>query len=188
MEAVRGAEHEIPKEGAETMDAAQDVNLVFTRNPLGSMDYTPVTFSASHRDTTDAHRLALAVVYESGLQHFADAPEAYDRRPPAARLLREVPTAWDDSRLLAGAPDREAVVARRAGAVWWVGAISATGAHRRAVGLRFLAPGRRYDLRLVRDDGGGGLAVEERTVTRADTLAVAVERHGGFAAKLSPRP
>jgi alpha-glucosidase len=186
MEAVRGAEYETSVGGHEAIDPRHDVDLVFTRNVIGSMDYTPVTFSAANRDTTDAHRLALAVAFESGLQHFADSPEAYAQHPQAARILDEVPAAWDDTRLLAGAPDREAIVARRAGAAWWIGSISATGAHRQEVSLGFLSPGRTYSLHLVRDDGHGGLAVEDRTVTSADRLSVAVERHGGFVAELTP--
>ena len=94
--------------------------------------------------------------------------------------------AWDDSRLLAGEPDREAIMARRAADAWWVGSISALDAHEQSVPLDFLAPGRTYTLHLVRDDGHGGLAVEDRTVTSADRLSVAVARHGGFVAELTP--
>ena len=186
MEAVRGAEYETSVGGHEAIDPRHDVDLVFTRNVIGSMDYTPVTFSAPNRDTTDAHRLALAVAYESGLVHFADSPESYAAHPQAAQILDDVPTAWDDTRLLAGAPDREAIVARRAGQAWWIGSISATDAHEQRVSLDFLSPGRTYRLHLVRDDGHGGLAVEDRTVTSADRLAVAVDRHGGFVAELTP--
>jgi alpha-glucosidase len=186
MEAVQGAERETPGQGTQAMDAAQDVNLVFTRNALGSMDYTPVTFSARNRGSTDAHRLALAVVYESGLQHFADTPESYADHPAATQILTDVPTAWDDTRLLAGAPDREAIVARRSGAEWWIGSISAGDPHQQTVSLGFLAPGRTYRLHLVRDDGHGGLAVEDRTVTSRDRLSVAVDRNGGYAAELTP--
>jgi hypothetical protein len=186
LEAVEGAERETPGQGAKAMSPAQDVDLVFTRNVLGSMDYTPVTFSARNRDSTLAHRLALAVVYESGLQHFADTPESYAQHPEAAQTLTDVPTAWDDIRLLAGAPDRDAIVARRAGATWWIGAISATDAATRTVPLDFLPAGRGYRLHLVRDNGSGGLAVEDRTVTSADRLTVALDRHGGYVAELTP--
>ncbi|HET8952599.1 MAG TPA: glycoside hydrolase family 97 catalytic domain-containing protein [Solirubrobacteraceae bacterium] len=188
MEAVEGTEREIPGQGSETMDPRQDVNYVFTRNVIGSMDYTPVTFSARNRDSTDAHRLALAVVYESGLQHFADSPESYERHPLATAVLRDVPAAWDETRLLAGAPDREAVLARRSGQDWWVGSISALDAHVQTASLGFLAADRTYRLHLVRDDGRGGLAVEDRTVTSRDSLSVAVERNGGFTAELTPEP
>jgi alpha-glucosidase len=188
MEAVEGTERETPDQGTKAMDPRHDVNLVFTRNVVGSMDYTPVTFSARNRQTTDAHRLALVVAYESGLQHLADSPESYALHPQAAQVLRDVPTAWDETRLLAGAPDREAIVARRAGDAWWIGSISASDAHRQTVALSFLSPGRAYRLHLVRDDGHGGLAVEDRVVTRSDQLDVAAERNGGFTAELTAQP
>jgi alpha-glucosidase len=90
-------------------------------------------------------------------------------------------------RLLGGAPDRDVTLARRAGADWWLGALSATGAHTVSVPLRFLPAGRAYDLHLVRDAGDGTMANEDRTVTRDDTLQVAEEPDGGFAAELTPR-
>jgi hypothetical protein len=187
MEAVEGAERETPGQGSKAMDPRHDVNLAFTRNTIGSMDYTPVTFSARNRATTDGDRLALAVVYESGLQHLADTPESYAQHPQAATLLRDLPTGWDDVRLLSGAPDREVTLARRAGDRWWIGSLSALEAHRQTVSLQFLDPGRTYTMHLVRDDGRGGLAVEERTVTAADAASVSVDRNGGFAAELTPR-
>ena len=50
------------------------------------MDYTPVTFSDSRFPhlTTYGHELALSVVFESGLQHYADSVEAYRALPPEA--------------------------------------------------------------------------------------------------------
>jgi hypothetical protein len=188
LEAVEGAERETPGEGSWAMNPQHDVNLAFTRNAIGSMDYTPVTFSARNRDSTDGHRLAQAIVYESGLQHLADTPESYAQHPQAETLLRDLPTAWDDVRLVAGAPDREVVLARRAGDRWWIGSLSAVDAHTQTVALRFLDRGKTYDMHLVRDDGHGRLATEERAVTRDDRLSVATERNGGFAAELVPRP
>jgi len=47
------------------------------------MDYTPVTFSNTRYPhiTSYAHELALSVVFESGWQHFADKPDAYQALP-----------------------------------------------------------------------------------------------------------
>ncbi|WP_242581162.1 glycoside hydrolase family 97 catalytic domain-containing protein [Amycolatopsis sp. 195334CR] len=60
-------------------------------------DFTPVTFSGV-RPNSDAGELALAVVYESGVQHFADSPANYAKQPLAEQLLRVVPTVWDETR------------------------------------------------------------------------------------------
>jgi alpha-glucosidase len=184
LEGVWGAEHE---KGGRTDDPALNVTLAFTRNVIGSMDYTPVTFSASGRVSTAAAQLAQAIVYESGLQHFADAPSAYTSRPAALELLRAVPAAWDDTRLLAGAPRRSVTLARRAGERWFVGSLSATGARIETVPLRFLSPGRAYTARVYSDDGHDGIAVSTQAVTSAGTLTVPVAANGGFSVDLSPK-
>ena len=96
------------------------------------MDYTPVTFSdkvrqgvPAIRKTTMGHQLALAVVFESGFQCFADKAESYLSLPEQPKqFLKEVPAAWDESVLLAGYPADYAVVARRSGDVWYIGGIS----------------------------------------------------------------
>ena len=127
MEAVRGAEAYTfdPDFAAEA--PRQHTILPFTRNVVGSMDYTPVTFShhAHGRRTTDAHELALTVVFESGLLHLADRADVYLGLAEGARsFLAAVPAAWDETRVLAGEPGRFAVVARRRDGDWWIGGVN----------------------------------------------------------------
>lgn len=76
------------------------------------MDYTPVTFTNSQYPhlTSYAHELALSVLFESGIQHFADRPDAYRTLPPQVRdFLTRVPVSWDDTRLVSGHPGRGGV-------------------------------------------------------------------------------
>ena len=63
--------------------ASHNTTLPFTRNIIGPMDYIPCTFSDSQHPhiTSDAHELALTVLYESALQHLADKPESYLVQP-----------------------------------------------------------------------------------------------------------
>jgi hypothetical protein len=178
LEAVRGAEYE--RSGTPS-DPANNVDLAFTRNAIGSMDYTPVTFSARNRVTTAGHELAMSVVYESGLQHYADTPESYDRYPVAVSVLRDVPAAWDDTRLVAGGPDRFVAIARRDGRRWFVGALGAGPARTIRVPLRFLGAGS-YDARIVADD----LAETHRAVTAATTLQLRLAANGGALVELTP--
>ena len=185
VEGVRGAEH---VKGIGADDPALGVTLAFTRNVIGSMDFTPVTFSAAGRLTSAAAQLAQAVVYESGLQHFADAPASYRSRPAALQLLRSLPAAWDGVQLVSGAPGRTVTLARRAGDRWFVGSLSALSAHRERVALRFLDPGRTYTAKIYADVGRDGIAVTERQVTRATTLTVPVARDGGFTIALALAP
>jgi hypothetical protein len=83
-------------------------------NVMGSMDSAPVTFTDHNylHLTTAAHELALSVVFESGLQHFADRVSGYTTLPAGPRsFLGQVPTAWDDTRFLQGVLRRYAVAA-----------------------------------------------------------------------------
>ncbi len=109
--------------------AAHNATLPFTRNVIGSMDYTPCAFTDSQHPhiTTHGHELALTVLYESGIQHLADRPESFLYQPEVVQqFLSELPTAWDDVRFLSGYPGRNVVLARRRGQRWYVAGINGT--------------------------------------------------------------
>ncbi|HVZ98860.1 MAG TPA: glycoside hydrolase family 97 catalytic domain-containing protein [Caulobacterales bacterium] len=129
MEAVRGCEfysfNSEPDYGL--MAPRQNTIHPFMRNVIGSMDYTPVLFShlTVNRRTSNAHEAALAVIFESGIQHFADGPSIYPALPQAWRdYFSRVPTAWDETRLLAGRPGEDVVLARRLGARWYIAGLN----------------------------------------------------------------
>lgn len=177
-EGIRGAEYYVFY--GEPLTAAHNVIQPFTRNVVGAMDYTPVTFSAPRRETSEAHELALSVAFESGITHFADEVAEYARRPLAEAFLSEVAPSWDETRLVGGTPDTEAVIARRSGERWFIGCI-ATGEPRTiTVDLSSLALG--DGERLVITDGADGL-IEAASI--GDTLAVDIARNGGFVALLA---
>lgn len=125
-----------------------EVRLVFRLYNDGlafryEMDYTPCTFSDSQHPhiTTHAHELALTVLYESALQHLADRPESYLAQPSEVkRFLSQLPTVWDDTKLLSGYPGKWVAMARRAGNDWYVGAINGLDTPQRiAMNWDFLA-------------------------------------------------
>lgn len=106
-----------------------NATLPFTRNVVGPMDYTPCTFSDSQHPhiTSDGHELALTVLFESALQHLADKPEGYLRqRPEVQKFFGELPSRWDETRLLSGYPGEYVVMARRDGKTWYVAGINGT--------------------------------------------------------------
>ena len=129
MESVYGAEWYNNNRRMTNAAPAHNATLPFTRNVIGPMDYTPCTFTDSQNPhiTTDCHELALPILFESGLQHMADRPEAYLGLPQEIRdLLSGLPSAWDDTRLLAGYPGQSAVIARRSGDTWYIAGINGT--------------------------------------------------------------
>ncbi len=182
-EGVLGAE---TYKGSAPVTPAHNATLPFTRNAVGSMDYTPVTFSARRRQTSAAHELALSVVFESGLQHFADSPESYDAAPQARRWLSRVPVAWDETRLLGGYPGVSATIARRAGGRWFVGSIRSGAGGDATLPLGFLDRGRRYEAWIVDDATGGGLRTRTRRVSAGRVLRLRTAAGGGYAVRFKP--
>ncbi|MGA9120350.1 MAG: glycoside hydrolase family 97 catalytic domain-containing protein [Bacteroidota bacterium] len=191
QEAVRGAEWY--NNGPEFTATAPRHNTIlpFTRNVVGSMDYTPVTFTNSQypHTTSYGHELALSVVFESGLQHFADRPSGYYDLPDAARsFLKGVPTAWDDTMLLDGYPGRDIIVARRKGAAWYIGGLNAEQVEKtKTLVFSFLPAGVNYKLTLIADGNHDkDLAVRYTVVDSSSSITVKLLRRGGFAASVTP--
>src|SRR5204863_6044011 len=107
MEGMFGAEQYKARETLSAKGAWHNTVLPFTRNVIGPMDYTPVTFSDAKypHQTTNAHELALSVIFETPIQHFADSADSYRAQPPEVKsFLHNVPTAWEEARVLSGAP------------------------------------------------------------------------------------
>ena len=175
-EAARGAEYYVFYD--EPLEPSHNVILPFTRNVLGAMDYTPVALSAANRRTSDAHELALSVVFECGITHFADDTSVYLARPLVARFLAELAPWWDETLLLAGDPDTEAVLARRHGDRWYIGGIATGGGRVLSIPLERLGLGA-ADAWIVTDAGTDLAETTERGV--AD-LSVTLADDGGFVA------
>ena len=191
-EGVRGAEWY--NNGPEFTYTATEHNTIlpFTRNVVGAMDYTPVTFTNSQfpHITSFGHELALSVLFESGIQHFADRPEGYYALPDAVKaFLRNVPNTWDNTRLLDGYPGKDIVMARQKGDQWYIGGISADNMReqRKKLSFHFLPEGVKYQLTLIAD---GKHDKEFRTqymvVDKASSVDVKMLRRGGFAGYLKP--
>jgi alpha-glucosidase len=180
MEGVRGAESYLFDPAFPAAAASHHTILPFTRNAVGPMDYTPVTFSdVTHPHlTTNAHELALAVVFESGLLHLADSAETYRSMPPAVtEALRRVPVVWDETRFLVAEPGRCVVAARRRGEDWWVAGVNGLP-EPRSLELDLVALGpRRWR---VLGDGGGRDEIAVRDSAAAFRVDLAAR--GGFLA------
>ena len=127
VEAVYGAEWYNNNATLTPKAAAHNATLPFTRNVIGPMDYTPCTFSDSQHKhiTTHAHELALPVLFESPLLHWADKPESYLVQPKEVKdFMSALPTTWDETRLLGGYPGEWVVMARRHGNRWYIAGIN----------------------------------------------------------------
>ncbi|HEY5508046.1 MAG TPA: glycoside hydrolase family 97 catalytic domain-containing protein [Paludibacter sp.] len=190
-EGVRGAEWY--NNGPEFTTTAPEHNTIlpFTRNVVGAMDYTPVTFTNSQfpHITSYGHELALSVVFESGIQHMADRPSGYYELPDAAKnFLMEVPNAWDDTKLIDGYPGKDLIIARSKGNAWYIGCISAEKyPEEKTLTFNYLPENVKYKLTLIADvEHDKKLVTQYMVVDKSSTVKVRLLGRGGFVACMKP--
>ncbi|KAF0186707.1 MAG: glycoside hydrolase family 97 protein [Hyphomonadaceae bacterium] len=178
-----------------------EVNLVFTRLLAGPMDFTPGIFgmdtpSPQGVATTWAKQLALYVAIYSPIQMAADLLENYEANPGPFQFIRDVPTDWEETRVLNGEIGDFVTIVRRDrnSRDWYLGAITDENARVLTAPLSFLQRGVRYRAQIYRDGPGadyrGGarsrIVIEERVVTAGDTLTLALAPGGGQAIRFHP--
>lgn len=185
LEGVRGNE-QFPT-------ATHNCTLPFTRALSGPIDYT-ICYANPRNQTTNAHQLALAAIYYNPLTflYWYDAPSKYAGREwPDLAFLDECPTNWDETVSLSGAIGEHAVVARRSGKRWFLGAITNEAARTLTIDLRFLGAGKWRARRFA--DGAPAarafetpVALSTDTVTAADRFVMALAPAGGQAVIFEP--
>jgi len=190
--------------------------LPFTRMLAGPLDYTPGCFNNATRDQfeprhvnpmcqgTRAHQLAMYVVYFSPLQMLSDFPEDYDRSP-GMDFLDQVPTVWDETRVVNGDPGEFITVARRKDKTWYLGSMTDWTPRDLVIPLDFLGSGRAvaaicdrrplgsgaYHARIYADGPNADhdatdLSTREATFHAGDRLTVHLASGGGLAAIFTP--
>lgn len=139
-EAVRASENLRFSQGECDREAMDATFLPFIRNAVGSMDFGGSTLNwyynkhnqpgkgGGHRITSDVFALATAVLFQSPVQHFAMSPSNLTDAPAwALDFMKNVPTAWEDIRFIAGYPGKYVVIARKSQAgKWYLTAINGT--------------------------------------------------------------
>lgn len=189
--------------GMENMGGCTPANSVwfpFIRNAVGPMDYTPGAMLSMQPESycgnrpnaasigTRAYQMALFVLFETGLQMLADNPTLYYRNDECTRFISRVPVTWDETRALKAVAGKFAVVAKRKGDKWYVGAINGSNEGiELEISLDFLTPGKNYTMTGF-EDGINAFrqAMDYRkTQRRVDSTGKAtlkIARNGGWAA------
>ncbi len=109
--------------------AEQNTVLPFTRNVAGPTDYTPfaLTMREYPRVNTAVHELATAMIYTSGIIHFADSKEVFDSLPVEVKnLLKDMPATWDKTESIVAKPGESIVLSRQEGALSYIVGINGT--------------------------------------------------------------
>lgn len=170
--------------------------LPFTRMLAGQMDFTPGAFlnksmgnfkngSPAEAMGTRCNQLAMFVVYYSPLTVACDHPDNY-KNQPGIEFLKEVPTVWDDTKVLNGSVGEFITMARRMGDRWYLG--SMTNSHWRSIeiSLDFLGEGK-WEMHYFQDAADADVYAEKldsgvTKVSSGDMIKMEMAPGGGYAA------
>lgn len=169
---------------------AHHINMMFTRNVVGAADYTPGDFASFLgsiiTQVSMGQHMALMTAFESGITHIAECPENL-RHFLGKDIMKRLPTAWDESRLLEGKLLKYATIARRSGEDWWVSGLC-TDARNCKLTFDFLEEGRTYTAYIYRDGNcRSDLKFNKVQVKKGSSLNIRELSEGGFLVQVSPR-
>ena len=182
VEGIRGNE-EFPT-------ATHNTILPFTRFITGPADYT-ICYMDKRLKTTHAHQLALGVINFSPLQtlYWYDKPEYLDG-VTETEFFKNLPTVWDETKVLSAEIGSFITVARRSGNQWFLGAITNTNARKLPVSFDFLPEGKKFKAHLYSDDPKmqtrTQVSIEADIVTSKSVIQPELLPSGGLAIWLEP--
>ncbi|OPZ94437.1 MAG: Retaining alpha-galactosidase precursor [Bacteroidetes bacterium ADurb.Bin416] len=190
-EAVLASENLYFGQGSCNNEAFNGCIHPFIRNTVGSMDFGGSALNTfynanntpnkgSKRMTSDVYALATAVLFQSGVQHFALAPNNLTDAPAwAIDFMKQVPTTWDDVRFLDGYPGKYVVMARRKGDTWYIAGINAQDEPAAiTLDLSFLPAG--ASLSIYQDDAQLKGSLSPLKMTEIQPLKVSIPKNGGL--------
>ena len=181
--------NELIREGVRGMESSRlqarakhNTTLPFTRYLAGHGDYTPVHFGSRRGDTTWAHQIATAVVFNEPLLTYGAHPTNLLSNPALA-MIKSIPAVWDETIVLPISEIGEiAAFARRSGNQWFLAILNGPTARTVKIPLTFLR-GSEHEVSIVRDDPAEPAAVklEDTTMRPPDhSLTLELLAGGGF--------
>ena len=202
FEGIHGLE-QMKWSSPEVDQVTYDVTIPFARLVAGSADYTQGAMrNATRRNYrpvntepmsqgTRCRQLAEYVVFDAPLTMLCDAPSNYRKEPECTQFIAAVPTVWDETLGLDGRIAEYAVMARRSGTTWYIGAMTDWNARDIEIPLGFLPEGS-YAVTLFRDGPNADRAardfrMETASATPASTLRAHLAPGGGWVARLERR-
>ncbi|MBN2683125.1 MAG: glycoside hydrolase family 97 catalytic domain-containing protein [Bacteroidales bacterium] len=195
-EAIRGNEWNATYNATPPYHA---VILPFTRFLAGPADFTPGIFKILHSPeknkrlyTTIAHQLSHFVVMYSPMKMLADDIENYQNHP-AFKFIEDVPSTWDETKVLDTKLGEYLCVARRKGNEWFIGCTGNENAHLLKIPLNFTEKSANYLAEIYCDHINTNwetnpeiIEIGQYLVSSGDTIFAPLSKAGGMAIRLIP--
>lgn len=177
-----------------------DVTFPFIRMVAGPVDYTQGAMRNATRKNyypvnsepmsqgTRCRQLATYVIFESPLNMLCDNPSNYMREQECTEFIANIPTVWEETKVLDGKVSEYVAIARKQGDNWYVGALTNWDSREMELDLSFLGEGD-YKLELFKDGINADRAAcdykkEVLQVPADRKLKIEMAPGGGYAAKI----
>lgn len=179
-----------------------DLNIIFTRMLAGPADYHLGGFRAVPDSLfkvqytrplmlgTRCHMLAMYVVLENPQGMVCDYPAAYEGQP-GFDFLKQVPTVWDETKVLDAKVGEYIIVARRKDNAWYIGSINNSTAKEISISFDFLDQGEYLaDVYTDAEDAGrhpDHLVKQSRAIKNTDKISLRMSAGGGMAMQIKKK-
>jgi len=187
---------------SDAMTPDHDINIPFTRMLAGATDYHLGGFRAVPKSAfkiqysrplvmgTRTHMLAMYVVLENYLGMVCDYPDAYLGQP-GFDFLQEVPTSWDETKVIDAKVGEFITLARRKNDDWFVGTINNSSPREINFKLDFLGEGD-YVAKLYSDaddvaQNPNHLNIKTIEVSKETSLSIKLAGGGGEVIHISKK-
>ncbi|MBK8500872.1 MAG: glycoside hydrolase family 97 catalytic domain-containing protein [Saprospiraceae bacterium] len=195
QEGVRGDE--------ESPTNAMVLNTLFTRMIAGAADHTNCYFAERVDEKMGSHasQMAKAICIYSPWQFvfWYDRPvgspskmggagqnQNFISEIPELSFYDQIPTVWDDSRVMSGYPGEYAVIARQSGTTWFLGALNGENLRSFSIPLHFLDEDASYEMILYedvpQDSYDLNIKLDTMEVNSQSLIEKVIDSQSGFAA------
>lgn len=152
FEGVHGLE-EMKWAEPETDQVTYDVTFPFIRMVAGPLDYTQGAMNNANKENfrsvyaepmsqgTRCRQLAAYVIFDSPLNMLCDSPSNYLKEEECTEFIAEIPTVWDETKVLKGKVGEYIALARRKGDIWYIGALTDWNEREMDLDLSFVGKG-----------------------------------------------
>lgn len=196
FEGVRGNEN---NKWTHEITPVHNLTIPFIRMAAGPMDYTPgamvnggrngfaIHFERPMSVGTRCHQIAMYVLYEAPLQMMCESPSIYRKEQECVDFMVQIPTTWDETRVLQAAIGEYLLIARRKGNDWYIGGMTDWTQRDFVIPLDFLQG--EFNASIITDGVNADrypqdYRIIEKSVREKDVLTIPVMPGGGFAAIL----
>jgi len=186
-EAVLASENFFFNERDCFLEAERTCTHPFIRNVLGCMEFggcfmnkyiSKDNKSRHTRKTTDVFEIATEILFQNPIQNVALAPNNLEDAPEVClNFLRDVPTTWEETKLIDGYPGKNVTLARKSAGKWYIAAVNAEDTpYTLTLDLNQLEG---IDISALNIIKGGNNPVKEALKTKKGKVKLTIEKNDG---------